>query len=330
MVNMSHISIIILNWNGMHFLNKCLTSIMVYTDYSDYEVIVVDNGSVDGSIRLVEENYPNVKLIKNCENLGFSKGNNIGVRNSKGDYILILNNDTEMVDKNWLNNAVKLFESDEKIGVIGCKLLYPDGKLQHAGGKINFLNPLFSNHISIGKNPNKADYNKFSEVDYVTAAAIFVKKEVIKKIGVFDEIFSPIYYEDSDFCIRARRAGYKVIYAPNIKIIHHESVAKKQHKSEFMNYISTRNKILFCLLNMPLKYFPIRAIYEFFSMSKWVLMGQGKSYFKAVFWNIKNLNLIIKKRNERKRQYDQNENKKFVKIHTSRKNNKVDVNYKTS
>jgi len=300
---MSFVSIIILNWNGKDFLNKCLTSIITNTDYKDYEIIVVDNGSVDGSIQLVEKNFPNVKLIKNHKNLGFSKGNNIGVRNSKGDYMLILNNDTEMVDKNWLNNAINLFETDEKIGVIGCKLLYPDGKLQHAGGKINFLNPHFSSHIGIGKNPDKVSYNRFYEVDYITAAAMFLKKELVKKIGLFDDIFSPIYYEDSDFCIRARRAGYKVIYAPNIKIIHHESPSKKQHENNYINYISTRNKILFCLLNMPMKYFPIRAIYEFFSMVKWILKGQGKSYFKAVFWNIKNLNLIIKKRNEKQRIY---------------------------
>jgi len=294
------VSIVVVNWNGKHFLNKCLTSIANNTDYSDYEIIVVDNGSIDGSIELVKKKFSDVRLIENHKNLGFSKGNNIGVRNSKGVYILILNNDTEVIDKNWLNNAINLFETDEKIGVIGCKLIYPNGKLQHAGGKINFLNPHFSSHIGIGKNPEAINYNKFFDVDYVTAAAMFIKKEVIEKIGLFDEILSPAYYEDSDFCIRAKKAGYKVIYAPNIKLIHYESQTKKLHKSDFMNYISTRNKILFLLLNMPMKYFPIRVIYEFFSMIKWVLKGQGKSYFKAVFWNIKNLKLIIKKRRVRK------------------------------
>lgn len=294
------ISIVILNWNGKDFLKKCLNSIINNTEYQNYEIIVVDNGSKDGSVKIVEENFPNVKLIKNIENLGFSRGNNIGIKKSSGEYILILNNDTEIIDKSWLNNVIKIFERDKKIGIIGCKLIYPNGKLQHAGGEINFLNPYFSRHIGLRENPDEPKYNKERETDYVTAAAMFVRREVINKIGMFDEIFTPIYYEDSDFCIRARNAGYKIIYSPDIKIIHHESPAKKQHKSEYMNYISTRNKILFCMLNMPLKYFPIRMVYEFFSAMKWVIKGKGKSYFKAIFWNIKNLTLIIKKRNERK------------------------------
>jgi len=307
MTDSAFISIIILNWNGKKFLDKCLTSISD-TTYQNYEIIVVDNGSSDGSIELLENKFPDVKLIKNNENLGFSKGNNIGIKNSNGSYVLILNNDTEIINKDWLDNIIKIFESDKKIGVVGCKLIYPNGKLQHAGVEINFLKQWVTILIGWGEHPDKIEYNKDRKVDCVSGAAMFIKREVIEKIGLFDEIFSPAYYEDNDFCIRARIAGYKILYASTIAILHHQSATKKQYRSDYMNYITARNSIIFLLLYVPLKYIPIRIIWEIyrmmgvlFLMVKWSSIEYGRSYFEAVLWNIKNLNIIIKKRIKRKK-----------------------------
>jgi len=302
MTNPPLISIIILNWNGKKFLKKCLTSI-IDTTYQNYEIIVVDNGSSDESIELIENEFPYVKLIKNNENLGFSKGNNIGIKNSKGNYLLILNNDTEILDKNWLNNAIKIFESDKEIGIVGCKLIYPNGKLQHAGGKFNFLKPSVSILKGNKEDSNKIEYNEEGVVDWVCGAAMFVKREVIEKIGMFEEMFSPAYYEDTDFCMRVRKAGYKIVYAPTIEILHYESPSKKQYKSEYMDYILARNDTLFLLLHIPLKYLPIRIVLItdiLISMIKWSPTYR-KSYFKAILWNTKNLNIIIKKRIKRKK-----------------------------
>ncbi|CEG14016.1 hypothetical protein MSIBF_A90005 [groundwater metagenome] len=295
------VSIIILEWNGKEFLEKCLHSIIKYTTYPNYELIVVDNRSNDGSVNFVEKNFPTIKLVKNNENLGFSKGNNIGVSNSVGEYILILNNDTEIFDKGWLHKAVEIFESDKKIGVVGCKLIWPDGKFQCAGGHVNFLKYAIFEEILFEKDLNGCKYNTKQEVDYIAGAAIFIRGKVIKEVEGFDEIFSPCHYEDKDICIKVKRRGYKIIYMPKIEIIHYGSVTTKQHfKSEYVNYLLTRNKLLFALLNTPLKYLPVRIAEEFLSFLVYGIKKHDKNYIRAVLWNIKNLNLIAKRRIERR------------------------------
>ncbi len=303
-------SLIIVNWNGKELLERCLNSILKNTVYPNYEIIVVDNGSTDGSTEIIEKKFPEVKLIKLEENVGFSKGNNIGIENANGEYLVLLNNDTEIITPNWLNIAVKIFKKNETAGVIGCKLFYPDGKIQQpSGGEINFLNPGVTRHIRVGKNPDREEYHIEKEADYVIGAAMFVKGELIKKIGNFDEIFSPAYYEEIDFCFRARKAGYRVIYTPDIEIIHYvHQTTKKLWRYNYMNYIVTRNELLFLLLNMPLKYFPIRIFYNIPLAIKAILKGRVY-YFKAIFWNIKNLNIIIRKRIER------NKNKKNLEVY---------------
>ncbi len=298
--NFPLMSLIILNWNGKKLLEKCLDSILKNTIYPNYEIIVVDNGSTDSSTEFIEKKFQGVKLIKLGENLGASKGNNIGIENAKGKYIVKLDNDIEIITPDWLNIAVKIFELDRRVGIIGCKLMYPDGKIQHAGAEINFLGPGLVRHIGAGDHPDKEEYNIQKDEDYVTGAAMFIKSEVIKKIGKFDEIFYPVYFDETDFCFRARKAGYRVIYTPNIEIIHHTSQTTKLGASDYMNYILTRNEILFLLLNMPLKYFPIRIFYNIPLTIKAILKRRSY-YFKAIFWNMKNLNIIIKKRIERKR-----------------------------
>lgn len=187
------VSIIILNWNKKDLTRNCLNSILKNTEYPYYEIIVVDNGSNDGSPQMIKNEYPMVKLIENKRNLGFSKGNNIGIKYSKGDYIFLLNNDTE-VTNNWLNSAVKVANSSSKIGIVGCKLLFPDGKIQHAGG---WMDERAMGHLYGYGEVDKGQYNKIYEVEFVSGAAMLIKKEVIDKIGLLDEGFSPAYKEKS-------------------------------------------------------------------------------------------------------------------------------------
>ena len=295
------VSIIMLNYNTEDYTIQALES-MKGTDYDNYEIILVDNGSNENSIKKLKKSLGKYKKVIYKEispNRGVGGGFKAGVPEaSNPDYILFINNDIKITQNNWLNTFIETAKNN--VGIVGCKLLYPDGTLQHAGGKINFLKPHFTMHIGIHDNPEKEIYNKVIDVDYVTGAAMLIKTEIIKQLNGFEDLFLPMYYEDSDFCIRAKKVGYPIRYTPNVKIIHFESSTTKKATSTYFTYVTTKNKILFLLLNMPLKYIPIRTIYEFFSMIKWVLRGQGKSYFKAVLWNIKNLNLIIKKRNERK------------------------------
>ncbi len=296
------VSIIMLNYNTENYTIQALES-MKDTDYDNYEIILIDNGSNENSRKKLKKSLE--KFIKKViykeisPNMGVGGGFDAGVQEaSNSDYILFINNDIKITQNDWLNTFIETTKNN--VGIVGCKLFYSDGTLQHAGGKINFLKPYFIEHIGIHDNPKKEIYNKVIDVDYVTFAAVLIKTEIIKQLNGFEDLFLPMYYEDADFCIRAKKLGYTIKYTPNVNIIHFESSTTKKATSAYFTYVTTKNKVLFLLLNMPLKYIPIRMTYEFFSMIKWVLKGQGKSYFKAVLWNIKNLNLIIKKRNKRK------------------------------
>ena len=135
----SEIFVVITNWNGKKLLRACLASLFENTSCLNCHVIVVDDGSVDGSVEMVELEFPDVKLIRNMKNQGFAKSNNIGIKYAltKGaQYILLLNSDIVIVGKEWLPVMINLIESDSSIGIVGCKLLYPNGRLQHAGGII--------------------------------------------------------------------------------------------------------------------------------------------------------------------------------------------------
>jgi len=221
---MEKVIIIILNWNGKELLKDCLSSLFKLTDYPNYKVIVVDNGSNDGSVEFVKQNFPQADIIALDKNYGFSKGNNIGIKYAlekyNPEYILLLNNDTEIIQKDWLKLLV---ESAEKYNaqIVGCKLIYPNGKIQHAGIDIKFL----SEHI--GRFENKEKYSFIKYIGAVTFACVLIKKEVIEKIGLLDEIFFA-GHEDLDYCFKARKNGFKILYNGNVTLIHKESITTKK------------------------------------------------------------------------------------------------------
>jgi len=241
------VGVIILNWNGKEILEKCLDSLKK-TDYDNMHVLVVDNASTDGSVDMVKKNYPWVEVLELDKNYGFAKGNNEGVRyfmRKYGDmkYVVLLNNDIEIIDKKWLKKIVNFAEKNKNIGIVGCKLLYPDGKIQHAGGYMQKSIVLGLHYLS---HPLNKEY-WFPE--YVCAACMLIKSEIIKKIGLFDEIYSPAYYEDADFCYRVKRLGYRVACYLNTEIIHYEGYSSKKRKNE-INVLRNRNKYIFAILNI--------------------------------------------------------------------------------
>jgi len=254
--NLPRVSVIILNWNGGDYLVRCVDSVMK-TDYPNdlFEVIIVDNGSTDGSARLVKKMYPQVKLIENERNLGFCVGNNIGIKNSSGDIIILLNNDT-IVDKDWIKEILKCAQ-DPKVGIIGCRLYFPDTKIiQSLGFKMKFLG--YWESIGAGQE-DKGQFNEIKYVDYVSGAALAVKKEVLDKIGLLDPIFYA-YREDADLCYRARRASYKVVTS-NAIVYHYGSLSWDKLPAR-KTYLAERNKIYFILKHyLPKKF--LRYLLEY-------------------------------------------------------------------
>lgn len=243
--------IVIVNWNGKALLDKCLSSIYRNTT-EECQIIVVDNASTDSSADMVHEKYPQVKLIKNTVNEGFSKANNRGIRYAlqrHAKYILLLNSDVEITGKKWLNEFLSVIESNNKIGVVGCKLIFPNGTLQHAGGLVRLSVP-----CNRGEGEKDVgQYNNAESVDYVTGAALMIKSETIRRIGLLDEGFSPLYYEDTDWCIRAKLYGYTVIYNPKSTLIHHCGASSNKLGSERKSFYAKRSFIRFVLLNYQIK-----------------------------------------------------------------------------
>ncbi len=186
------------------------------------EIIVVDNGSTDGTGDFVRRNYPEAIVLRASRNLGFAGGNNLGIGRATGDIVVLLNDDTEP-RANWLAPLLAEFRANPKTGVAGCLLLYPDNvTVQHCGGRIE-PNGLTS-HIAWGRKlrPGR-DPGEARDVPYATGAALAIRREVIDDIGPLDARYWPIYFEEVDYCVRARRAGWNVRVVPRSIVVHHES-----------------------------------------------------------------------------------------------------------
>ncbi|MCK4800220.1 glycosyltransferase family 2 protein [Candidatus Parcubacteria bacterium] len=230
--------IIVLNWNGKDDTLECLKS-LEKINYSNYKIVVVDNSSEDDSVSEIRRQFSSVKIIENKENLGFSGGNNVGIKyaiNNGAHYVLLINNDTT-VEKDFLNELVEIGESDEKIGVLGSKIYFysEPSRIWFAGGKVNWLKNK-GTHIGLDQ-IDSGQYDKIKEMDYLTGCCLLIKREVIEKIGVLSEDYF-LYYEDTDFSLRAKNADYKIVYVPKSKIYHKISRSTKPGSSNYVYYHS--------------------------------------------------------------------------------------------
>lgn len=216
------LSVIIVNYNTKDLLKKCLQSVFDSDTSFEYEVWVSDNGSTDGSVEIIKQDFPQAKLIENHANLGFAKGNNAAIKRAVGKYILLLNSDTE-ISSNTLEISVKYLNRHPEAGVMGGKVLLPNGELDQACRR-KFPNPknAFLRLFGLKK---FSDYNFNSpidqeiEVDCVMGAYLLIRKSVVDEIGLLDEEFF-MYGEDLDWCWRVKERGYKVIYYPGAVIKH--------------------------------------------------------------------------------------------------------------
>jgi len=213
------VSIIILSWNTKELLRNCLESLKDL----NVEIIVVDNGSTDGSVEMLKKlQTPNsvLRTIFNQRNLGFGAGNNQALRQAQGEYLLLLNSDTVVKDKTPLKMA-EFMEKHAEVGVLGCKLLNPDGSSQPSAGPFPNLGVvsvmLFAEHW-LG-DLVRSSFAQTKEVDWVMGAALMVRREVIKKAGLMDEgIF--MYMDEVEWCYRIKKSGYKVMFYPGAEITH--------------------------------------------------------------------------------------------------------------
>jgi GT2 family glycosyltransferase len=212
------ISVVVLNWNGMTVLDRCLGSLEHQT-YSSLEIIVVDNASTDGSAEWVRAKFPNVRLIVNERNLGFGGGNNIGIRAVSGRYIMMLNNDTRL-DSQCIEELKRTIEKDERYGACASKILleYEEDLIDAAGIVV------CPDGLSIGRGRlEKGDrYDEEVEVFFASDCACLYRKEMLDDIGLYDEDFFA-YAEDTDLGWRARLAGWKAYYVPEAIVYYHYS-----------------------------------------------------------------------------------------------------------
>jgi hypothetical protein len=244
--------IVIPNFNGRNCIKECLVSVEKNGPREQVEVVVVDDGSTDGSVLMIETEFPWAKLVLNKDNLGFAESSNKGIvyaLKHGAEYVLLLNNDVEMVKNQTISKMIRIFESDNKIGILGCKLLFPNGTINYAGG---FANIKCVGHYGY-EEPDKGQYEKVRSVDYVMGAALMIRSKVIRKIGLLDEGFSPLYFEETDWCMRARFGGYKVMYTPNPSMIHRCGFTTQTLRKNDVNFFIKKNWIRFWLLNFSVK-----------------------------------------------------------------------------
>jgi len=232
------ISVIVVSFNSEKYISHCIESIL-QSDYPNFEIIVVDNNSTDNSVFEIKKYQNKIKLILNKSNVGFAVGNNIGIKKSKGEILVLINPDA-YVKKDSISKLVEPILDDEKVIISGSKILYPESNIIQSAGGIIQKNGL-TNHFGYKEVDNaQQDFQK--EVDYVTGAAMAIKRKLFELTGLFDPCYYPAYYEEAEKCTQARKLNFKVIYAPESTVYHHESTTlvalsrpflKTFHKSRF-------------------------------------------------------------------------------------------------
>ncbi|MBN1155417.1 glycosyltransferase family 2 protein [candidate division KSB1 bacterium] len=241
----SRVSTVILNWNRKDYLLECIASVKAM-DYPTTEIVVVDNASTDGSAAAVKATCPDVTVIENDKNYGAIGGKNIGLRyaiNTAVDYIFMVDNDI-VCSVDALSKLVSIADEDPDAGMVGS-MMYDHSKpdiILSAGGIIDY-----TQNVSRGRGDGEKDIGRFQnveEVDYLWGGALLVRKEVLAKVGLFDEKFVGYWFEDTDLSVRVHKAGYKVLFNPHSKVWHRPHAVIEQFSFR-KKYLATRNAIRF-------------------------------------------------------------------------------------
>jgi len=239
------LTIIIVNWNNKKILQDCLESIYNTQINYSYDIIVVDNHSEDGSVELIKNKFHKVILIENNKNIGFAKANNRAIKIAKTDYILLLNDDTIVTQNDCFNNMVRFMQKTPGVGVLGCKLLYPDGTLQSLGAKYTSAWEIFKNQILFNKTwkrfrKNKVKDNILKRVDWVSGACLLTSRKVFEKVGMLKEDYF-MYGEDVEFCYRVHKAGWEIGVLTNESIVHLLGKSTEKNLTETLYHLIKNN-----------------------------------------------------------------------------------------
>lgn len=294
------VSVIILNYNGKAFVERCLNSVLD-TNYPNFEVIFVDNASTDGSADLVKKLFSSdkrLKIIRNNENLG-TAGYNVGVSASVGEYVVFLHIDEE-VDQRWLEELIKSMISDQTIGVAQSKMLlmYGRKRLDCAGCFIDCYGWTYK------RGEGEKDENQYEqdEIFYSMNGGMAIKKDLLDKIGGYDPKFF-CFYEETDLCWRVWLNGYKVVFVPTSVVYHAVGGATKRMLLPILTFHMSKNHIATLLKNYSIRnlarYLPAYLVLACGMAAYLMLRGEIKgttAYIKAILWNLLNLKYIWKKR----------------------------------
>lgn len=285
------VSIVALTWNTTEITCDFLRSIKEHGTYKNLEVIVVDNGSKEDPTDAFKAIYPDVKVILNGRNLGFTGGNNVGIRAATGEYLFIVNNDTEFTP-GLIEGLLEIFDKFPDAGIASPKFHYffHKGTIEYAG--YNTVNIFTGRNGMIGcKEKDEGQYNEIKITNYAHGGGMMVPKKVIEEVGPLPEQFF-IYYEEFDWCEQIKRKGYKVYYQPKSLIYHKESMTTGK-SSPFKTFYHTKNRILFMRRNMALPNFIIFLVYfTFLTIPKntisFFIKGQKhhlRSFWKGILWH---------------------------------------------
>lgn len=256
------VALLIATLNQEEALREFLDSIKK-TTYNNYKIFFVDD-SGKGIGKGIKRDYSYIDLTTTKGHSGGSVVWNIGIRNAlkwDADYIFILDDDMKILDKNWLKELVKIGESDEKIGMIGCKLVYPDGSVQHMGGYMDGWK------ITTELNEDKKDV---FEVDHIMGCFMLIKRKVIDKVGLVDEIYNPYLLEETDYCLKTKNKGFKIVTVPYVKVVHKKSKTINTLPNAERMFVRFKNDIIFSKRHLKLKdklfrifiYLPLVAVFR--------------------------------------------------------------------
>lgn len=293
------VSIIIDNWDGKHFLGPCLASIY-QQNYPNFEVILIDDASQDGSVEFIKQKFPKVQLIENKKHIGFAIANNQGIKVSKGKYILLLNNDTK-VTKDFLFPLVNLLENNSSFGACQSKIkLIPENEL--LDDVASYLTPIgFLYHIGFHEK-DCLEFDKQRITFSPKGACFFIRKQILKRVGLLDERFY-CYFEESDLAWRIWLAGYKIVYEPKSLIYHHQAGSMKKQTRPNIDYLSIKNRLNsittnlslpFLILILPLHLAAIIIFIIFYTFS--FKFSNLAAVLKGLWWNIQQIPSTYKKR----------------------------------
>lgn len=292
------VSVIVLNCNGLEFLHDCMTALDLQV-FTDFETIFVDNASTDGSIDYIRSSWPQVQILGLDKNYGFGVGNNRGIEKARGKYIALLNNDTR-ADHRWLAELVKTLDENPDVGMCASKIVFADdpNRVDSAGDELFIHGAVFTYR------DYHAAHQAISEKRLcfsACAGAAIYRKAMLEDIGLFDPLFSPIYFEDVDLGFRAQLMGYQCMYVPTAVVLHKGSATTRRNKNRHI-YLLQRNAEYVILKNMPmalyLRYMPFRIAVFLGVIIKYLPLGLAMPFAKAKIDFVRNIPRILASRAE--------------------------------